>query len=346
LPKAHTDRITSLAFSPDGKLLATGSWDKNVILWDVLNRTRLATLANESNDFVYSVAFSPNGEFLASANGETIELWKVASRKQYGPLLSRHRGTVWSVAFSPDSTTLASAADDSTVRLWDVSASLPIGSPLKEPNAPVYSVAFSPDGKLLASGGSMSKERNNWPLILWDVDYESWQRRACDLVNRNFSETEWQYFFPEQRKYRITCTIGAVREADAHVMRGEDQKAAPVFAQAVSAAALSHDAEINNRVCWYGSLDGFAEMVLPACERAVELAKPDQEGFIHDSRGVALAMTGHYPEAIQDFERYAEWSKGKSEYKEQSRRREAWISELKAGRNPIDQSTRKALRTE
>lgn len=346
LPKMHTERVSSLAFSPDGKQLVSGSWDRNVILWDVSNRQRLETLVNEADDYVYSVAFSPNGEFFASANGDSIEIWKVSSRKQYGPLLSRHRGTVWSVAFSPDSSTVASAGDDSTIRLWDVRTSLPIGSPLKEPNAPVYSVAFSPDGKLLASGGSMSKNRNNWPLILWDVDYESWQRRACDLVNRNFSDSEWQYYFPHQKTLRVTCAIGAVREADAHAVRGEDQKASAVFAQAVSAAAFSKDAEINNRVCWYGSLDGFAGMVLPSCEQAVKLAKPDQAGFIHDSRGVALAMTGHYPEAAREFEQYVEWAKGKAEYKEQSRRREAWISELKSGRNPFDQATLKALRIE
>ena len=87
-------------------------------------------------------------------------------------------------------------------------------------------------------------------------------------------------------------------------------------------------------------------MVLPSCEQAVKLAKQDQAGFIHDSRGVALAMTGHYPEAAREFEQYVEWAKGKAEYKEQSRRREAWISELKGGRNPFDQATLKALRIE
>ena len=178
------------------------------------------------------------------------------------------------------------------------------------------------------------------------MDYESWQRRACDLVNRNFSDSEWRYYFPNQKTLRVTCAIGAVREADADAVRGEDQKASAVFARAVSAAALSKDAEINNRVCWYGSLDGFAEIVLPSCEQAVKLAKPDQAAFIHDSRGLALEMTGHYPEAIREFEQYLEWSKGKAEYKEQNRKRSAWVSDLKSGRNPIDQATRKALRTE
>ncbi|MDR3413538.1 MAG: hypothetical protein P4L87_21715, partial [Formivibrio sp.] len=86
--------------------------------------------------------------------------------------------------------------------------------------------------------------------------------------------------------------------------------------------------------------------VLPSCEQAIKLAKSDQAAFIHDSRGLALAMTGHYPEAIREFEQYLEWAKGKAEYKEQSRKRETWISDLKSGRNPIDQATRKALRTE
>ncbi len=96
-----------------------------------------------------------------------------------------------------------------------------------------------------------------------------------------------------------------------------------------------------NNLCWYGSALGHAADVMPACERAVEL-NPNNGGF-RDSRGLARALTGDYKDAIQDFKAYVTWSKQNGLYELRGYKREEWITELEAGRNPFDAATLKEL---
>ena len=118
---ANRRGVYSVAFSPDGRILASGSRDKTVRLWDMTTRQQLRTLAGHTS-VVWSVAFSPDGRTLASGSADkTIRLWNAATGEQCA-ILTGHTAPVKSVAFSPDGITLASGSEDSTVRLWDLTS--------------------------------------------------------------------------------------------------------------------------------------------------------------------------------------------------------------------------------
>ena len=158
-----------VAFSPNGRMLATGALDNTVRLWDVSTQRNIATFEGHT-DSVTSVAFSPDGTILASgSNDESIKLWEVETQRNIATLKG-HRGEVRSVAFSPDGTILASGSSgshDGAIKLWDVVTGTNIASFEKKEAFPhIRSVAFSPDGTILASGQLLGVSGT---VKLWDV---------------------------------------------------------------------------------------------------------------------------------------------------------------------------------
>lgn len=155
----HSGRVNSVAFSPDGQLVASGSDEHSIRLWDVRTGKLLRTLTGHA-DRVYSVVFSPDGQLLASGSKDTtVKLWDVRTGRELLTLTGhsvRYCEGFWlySVAFSPEGQILASS-DDQAIRLWDVQT----GKLLRTFPEGSHSITFSPDGQIIASDSGK----------LWDI---------------------------------------------------------------------------------------------------------------------------------------------------------------------------------
>ncbi len=170
--EGHGAWVGSVAFSPDGTTLASGSSDGTAKLWDVASQEEIATLYPHGYQ-VSSVDFSPDGTILAGTAGSDIMLWDVASGEVIATISGDHYG-LRSVVFSPDGTTLA-AARRGTIVLWDVASREAIAT-LEGHSDVVRSVAFSPDGTTLAAGSTDGK------IVMWDMSpYFAPVYRSADL---------------------------------------------------------------------------------------------------------------------------------------------------------------------
>ena len=165
----HASEVTSLAFSPDGATLASGSSDGTAKLWDVATGDDMLGIeVDQGRVSVFSVAFSPDGSVLATGSQafyqgryiHRVKLWDPGTGQNIATF-EGHTHSVLSVAFSPDGTTLASGSWDKTAILWDLATGQNIAT-LRHENG-VSTVSFSPDGSTLASGSY------DGILKLWDA---------------------------------------------------------------------------------------------------------------------------------------------------------------------------------
>ncbi|KAM0147375.1 hypothetical protein ACHAPG_010616 [Botrytis cinerea] len=162
--EGHASSVNSVAFSPDGKQVVSGSWDNTVRLWDTATGQQIQPTLEGHTDSVWSVAFSPDGKQIVSGSEDnTVRLWDTATGQQIQPTLGGHTSCVPSVAFSPDGKQIVSGSWDNTVRLWDTATGQQIQPTLEGHTDSVWSVAFSPDGKQIVSGSDDNTVR------LWDT---------------------------------------------------------------------------------------------------------------------------------------------------------------------------------
>ena len=169
LLSGHESTVFSVAFSPNGQHIVSGSADKTVRIWDAETGEQISQhlqgrFLQKNKPGVFSMAVSPTGQhFVTSNENNIVQIWDTMTGKQTGQSLQGHTDNVRSVAFSPDGQRIVSSSADNTVRIWDVTTGEQIGQPLRGHTDSIWSVAFSFDGQHIVSGSEDNTIR------IWNV---------------------------------------------------------------------------------------------------------------------------------------------------------------------------------
>ncbi|KDN33603.1 hypothetical protein RSAG8_13308, partial [Rhizoctonia solani AG-8 WAC10335] len=202
----HSTSVTCVAFSPTGNLLASGSYDTTIQVWDLSSLGTSRVLTGHSSS-VHSVAFSPSASLIASGSSDkTIRLWDTKTMQPMGQPYEGHLGRVSCLAFSPDGSRLVSGSWDKTIRVWTVGAQGLSRDPLliTGHSDSVTCVACSPEGLRVASG-SMDKT-----MRMWDVQTGS-EVEPCNSASKHSDNITSVAFSSNGRRIASGSLDGAIQ---------------------------------------------------------------------------------------------------------------------------------------
>jgi WD40 repeat protein/Flp pilus assembly protein TadD len=320
----HDDDVTSVAFSPDGKYLATGCNDNSARVWEATTGTQVAQVSH--GDWVRSVAFSPDGKYLATASDDnSARVWEAISGREVTRM--NHEDCVTAVAFSPDGEYLATGTEDNTARVWQRIGGEEVARisykevALMSHEDWVRSVAFSPDGRYLATAS------DDGTAEVWFLESENLISEAYSRLSRNLTYQEWQRHLPDN-PYRKTCPNLPIHpslvEAGTDLAKqGEVEKAIAIFRRASEldpSLVLNPKAEAGKHAA-KGLVEkgvdsarkGDREGAIAQFQRALELdpslaLDPNEEARRYEAAGLVtkgedLAREGDVEGAIARFQR-------------------------------------------
>ncbi|KAH8104960.1 hypothetical protein DFH11DRAFT_1324376 [Phellopilus nigrolimitatus] len=185
-------QVNSVAYSPDGQQIVSGSDNRTVRIWDAKSGQQLHELSGHTS-VVTSVAYSPDGQHIVSGSSDrTVRIWDAKSGQQLHELIG-HSDWVRAVAYSSDGQHIVSGADDKTVRIWDAKSGQELHK-LSGHSSRVNSVAYSPDGQEIVSGSSDKTVRtwnlgHQWKSKELGSDWELWS--SAEKVSEPVAEDGW-----------------------------------------------------------------------------------------------------------------------------------------------------------
>jgi WD40 repeat protein len=341
----HTDEVTSLAFSPDGSTLLSGGNDKDVIVWSMSSHTILGHLRGH-NGPVSGLAVAPDGKTIASyAADGTVRLWNAATLAPEGaPIAAAPSGAYGGIAFSPDSVYLATGTWAHEVTIWRTADRAALYQPFPHPGQ-VETVTFSPDGQHVISADQ------NGVIANWDIQITGWKTQACAIADRNLTTDEADQFSPGHPDLcpglppDASVALASLAAARTSFADHNPTAAADAYGRSAQQIAAGDAAELNNNICGEGSYVGFADRVMPACDRAVSLAPGD--GSYIDSRGFARARTGDLSAAAADFQYFVDWATTNNLYDDHIiQERRDWVTQLRQSQNPFTPTVLNAIHDE
>jgi WD40 repeat protein len=273
----HRGWVTSVAFSADGRRLASGSWDQTVKFWDVATGREVQSLAQSSG--IEALAFSPNGRWLASETSDkSVGLWDAATGRELRTLSSnksprRPENLDYSLAFSPDGRQLAWGTDGNTVGLWDLVTGREIRQFSSKRRGVIY-VAFSPNGQRLASGDDSKT------IGIWDAatgrEVQTLSGHTKEVYAVAFSpDSRWLVSASEDRTLKLwdVATGSEIRTFTGHTAR-------------VTSVAFSPD----GRVLASGGWDKTIRLWDVATGRCLEVLN----GHARPVYAIAFSSDGHW----------------------------------------------------
>ncbi len=311
----------------------------------------------------------------------TIRLWDINKRQEIlDAPLSEHKSIVQDLDFSSDGLTLASASDNEII-LWDFENSPPSSQIFpNEHTDMIHSISFNPSGTLLASAShdmtiilsdisSASWTKKACKIAGRNLSWEEWNgylssflyEETCPNLPTVYRSQELQQAITyananfTKKAERIISQLAnqTMKENDGNfssticlegIKHNLSNSVMDICDFAISYVLGTDNPKQNNDLCWTGSLYGHAEKMIPACEKAVDLAPDD--GKIRDSRGVGRVLTDNYIGAIEDFTIFVQWADDKEDWQEEKKLRQEWIQLLQQGENPFDEATLELLRAE
>ncbi|WP_016871111.1 AAA-like domain-containing protein [Fischerella thermalis] len=340
----HSNIVKSVVFSPDGKVVASGSNDNTIKLWNVATGKEIRTFTGHTS-FVTSLAFSNDGKVLASGSADkTIKLWRLnlddvlargcSHLQQY---LISHPDSLEKLKICQNQSLFLAAAPTLVVqgeklategkyeeavakfqkaKKWD--SKLDINPEVKA--APAF-VTQGIEQAILGDFSGTFKSLKQAQKLDPKIDLDPYTEGVQDNTEFVAKQLAAEGFINKQ---------SLIPKAQEYLKQGDFTKAMATYTE-IEKLQPSKQTLANswNSLCWEGGLRGYAKDVIFACEKAVSLIPDD--GNIRDSRGLARALTGDTKGAIEDFEAYIEWI----DDPQAKAKRQSWVKDLKAGKNPF-----------